>query len=313
MTANARRLWCWACLAGTLGLARPSSADDGLVLAAEQLGAPERAALVAEVEAHRRSHPEPFAAVARTASHVPELARKLRDPAPAVAAELRPLGRDALWPLIEVLTLHAPPAEGASEAQRQALGAGMLEALGVLRDPRAASVLRAAFLRGRSRAVVHAAALALGRLCDDAGVELLTERASGSGPRARSAVGGLGQCRRLKSAERLATLLREASSSATAEDAARALGYVGSSWAWRALGRARHDEALAVRDVAARALLQAYTRVPTAARPAVGRALAMVEHPATRRLATEIASGLDAAARSALDRVIARIERRREH
>jgi hypothetical protein len=310
MTLRARRLMGWALLAFALGLARPSSAADGLVLAADELGASERNKLAAEVEAHRRSRPGPFVAVARTCQHLSELGRQLRDPAPALAAELRPLGREALWPLLEVLALQAPATEGASDAQRQALGAGMLEALGVLRDARAATVLRAAFLRSRSRAVVQAAALGLGRLCDDASFALLTERASGSGVRARSAVAGLGQCRRLESAERLAALLEDAQSSPEAAAAAQALGHVGSSWAWRALGRARDAEALAAREVAARALLRGYARAPAATRPVLGRALAMVEHQATRRLAAQLASELDPEARATLDRVIARIERR---
>jgi ABC-type polar amino acid transport system ATPase subunit len=57
-------------------------------------------------------------------------------------------------------------------------------------------------------------------------------------------------------------------------------------------------------------LLRGYARLPDGARPAVARALAMVEHPATRRLVSELVSGLGPEALAKLERVVARIERR---
>jgi hypothetical protein len=304
------RIGAWAALTCVLGLARPAAAAGGLVVDAAELTAAERAQLDAGVEAYRAAHPEPFAALERTSRHLPELARKVRDPAPAVAAELRPLGQAALWPLLEALALRPPPLGGASDEQARALGAGLLEAVGVLRDPRAAPVLRAAFARSRSRAVVRAAAAALGRLCDDRSRELLGWHAARRGERALAAVRGLGQCRRRESAEQLAALLEATTEPTTAEAASEALGTIGSSWAWRALGPARADDATAIRDRALAALLLGYAQQHGAAQRAAGRALDMLEHPDTRRRARDLGGKLDPAAESALARIIARIEAR---
>jgi HEAT repeat protein len=215
-----------------------------------------------------------------------------------------------LWPLLEALALRAPPESGPREAERQALAAGMLDALGVLRDPRAAPVLRSAFDHGRSAAVVRAAARALGRLCDDTSLELLRRRAAGAGPHTLAAVGGLGPCRRLESAAELVAVLDTAADPAVAEAAAEALGVVGSSWAWRALGPGRVADANAVRQLCARALLSALRRPEARVQRTAARSLGMVEHPDTRRLGQELGTALGPEAQSLLAAVVARIERR---
>jgi hypothetical protein len=213
-----------------------------------------------------------------------------------------------------------------------ALPLALLEAIGTLRDPRARAVLRVVFERPPSEPLRRAAALGLGRLCDAQAEQLLVSasgrNADAAPPRARrpaavdariAAIAGLGHCRTMQSAtvlaDRLADAVRAAESDqnvrtegAVAVAAAEALGTLGSSWAWRALGPSRESEALRVRAVAANALLDALLWGGESTALAASRGVAMVEHPATGQWAETVAPHLPAARRAMLERVVARID-----
>ena len=125
------------------------------------------------------------------------------------------------------------------------------------------------------------AAEALGRLGTDAELQLLQNHTT-DGLR-WAALKGLGECMRLESAKTLAQLL--AQQPADADDVARALGNVASSWGWAALersGKASAAQGLDVRTVAAKALLAAYAWASPATRTVIGQSLQMAEHPDTQ-------------------------------
>jgi HEAT repeat protein len=90
---------------------------------------------------------------------------------------------------------------------------------------------------------------------------------------------GLGECRRVDCATELASVLGSASDEETAVAAARALGSIGSSWAWKALGPAMAPTAASVRETAAQALLAAFSQHGSEARAAIAKAIVMLEHP----------------------------------
>ncbi|MCC6525489.1 MAG: hypothetical protein IT373_22755 [Polyangiaceae bacterium] len=317
MSAPGRQRWsrplcrALAVLALALGLAWSGPARaDGLVAAPGDLAPAVRAELAREIAAARLREPAAFAAVAAVSGYRPERYRSFRHPAPTVTAELVALGRAALWPMLEELVFAARPRGSATDAEWEALAVGMLQAVGRLRDPRAAPAVRAAFLASRPESrVAHFAARALGDACDgdEASRSLLAEALGGA--RLRAAIAGLGQCRGLPSARLLAAALEKAVDPGDAILLAAALGAQGSSWAWRALGVERQAEGEAVRAHLSAPLGAAYFRFAGETRRALARAIRMVEHPALAAALRARRAAADAATVAEVERLIAHLER----
>ena len=275
-----KRLLGGATVAAALSLMVGAAfAQGGLAAQPGQLPAAARAALSHDIEAFRAAHPELFRAVLEVKGIRPEVYKSFRNPLPNAAPELRALGAAGLLPMLSALGFEGPRA-ALTDRERTALTAGMLEAVGMLRDPRSSVVLHAA-LEGPSKdpVVRRAAAEALGRLCGDAELALLIKHTASGDELADASIHGLGQCKRVESAKHLATLLAAAPDDATAEVAAAALGLAGSSWAWKAMGPAAEATGLAVREIAARALVEAFARRGDAARARIGKSMRLVEHP----------------------------------
>ncbi len=254
-------------------------AQGGLAAQPGQLPAVARAALIQEIDAYRVAHPELFRVVLDVEGVRPEVYTTFRNPLPNAAPELRALGPAALLPMLSALAIEGPR-RALSDRERRALTSGMLEAVGRLRDPRSTPVLRAA-LEGASKdpVVRRAAAEALGRLCGDADLALLIKHAAAGDELREASIHGLGQCKRVESARHLATTLESAADDATAVAAAGALGLVGSSWAWKAMGPAAEPTGLAVREIAARALVKAFPLRGGEVRARIGKSMLEVEHP----------------------------------
>jgi hypothetical protein len=236
-------------LLGDVAAATP--ARPGVVAA---LGSAERTQLAADVARARRESPAAFVRVRALSGVRREVYGKTRARRPEVVRELRALGADGLMPMLEVLALDGWR-DALGDEERRALESGMLRAVGLLGDRRAAPVLRAAVEQAAEEGVATEAAIALGRLCSPDEVAFLGARAQAAASssqsvqspsaqsqsqssladaaRRRAAIAGLGACRSLASAQRLATLVDDA---AVAPDAAAALTAVGSSWAWQAAG-----------------------------------------------------------------------------
>jgi HEAT repeat protein len=254
-------------------------AQGGLAAQPAQLPAAARAALTQEIEAYRLVHPELFRAVLDVEGVRPEVYTTFRNPLPNAAPELRALGQAGLLPMLSALLIEGPR-RALSDRERNALTSGMLEAVGRLRDPRSAPVLRAA-LEGTSKdpVVRRAAAEALGRLCGDADLALLIKHSAAGDELREASIHGLGQCKRVESAQHLASILDGAADDATAAAAVGALGLVGSSWAWKAMGPAAQPTGLAVREIAAHALVKAFALRGGEVRARIGKSMLEVEHP----------------------------------
>jgi hypothetical protein len=192
--------------------------------------------LAADVRAARAANPVAFNRVRDLAGIRPAVYRATRLQRPSVVRELRAMGRDALFPMLDILAVS-----GASRAltadERDTLVLASIEALGALRDRRAEPVLRGAFERMTSPDAVRAAARALGTLNGDAEVALLTAAARAAGLRQAAALEGLGVTRRIEVAPTLTAAL-DSSEEATVLGAARGLAELGSTWGQVASGHA---------------------------------------------------------------------------
>jgi hypothetical protein len=281
---------------------------DGIAVADSQIPTTERNKLWSEIEAYRATNPGIFDLVRDVQGHRPEVYKKRRNPVPYVGPELRRLKQAALLPMIEALAFQAPERGGLTEREWRALHVGLLEAVGVLRDSRAATVLQQAFANATHPEVIHAAGEALGRLCDDSSYQLLSKEVAGV--KKLGAIVGLGQCRRIDSTERLAQLLENASDEAEAAAMAEALGVAASSWAWHTYGKAAQAQGLKVRRIAATALVPAFIRHQGKTREAVRVGLTMAEYPAMAQLVRQHRHRADEPTARALDRLVVRIQKR---
>ncbi len=307
-----RSLKSIAALAVALGLTTvPALASaDGLVAKSKQISAAQRLKLKSQITKYRKAEPEVFKAVRNLQGHRPEVYRKRRNPKPNVTVELRRMGRKALLPMLEALAFDAPDRRSATDAEWQAVKVGMLHVVGELRDKRSAPILRAAFKNAGTAPVLRAAAEAMGRLCDNTSYKLLSKSASSSGAKRLAAVRGLGQCRRLASAQQLAAMLEASPADKEAIAVAESLGFVGSSWAWRTKGKKQKDKGMTIRELAATVLVPAFIDYQGKARDAAQVGLSMVEFPGTRQIVAQHRHRADKATAARLDRIVARIERR---
>ena len=285
-------------------------AADGMAAQPSQIAQDARASLAKDIEAFKLAHPEAFEALRNVQGHKPEVYQKARNPIPVVGRELRRLGPSALLPMLEALAFQAPARAGATDQEWTALTVGMLEAVGVIRDPRSGPVLRAIFEGGKANAeVLRAAAVGMGQLCGDAELSVLIKRSAAGDALRAPAIAGLGSCRRLESAKHLAGLLRVANDEATGEILGKALGRVGSSWAWKAMGPAAEKEGAAARDVATKALVDGFVRLGGSARTEIGRALLMTEHKAAPELLAKARPSVDAQTAAEIDALSAKLSR----
>ena len=300
-----------ALLGAALSLVAPMASAGGIAVEPSALGA-ERVKLEASVQKARAQNPKAFEAVRDVKGHRPEHYRNNRNPYPTASRELRGLGPAALLPMLEALALDAPPRGDLTDAEWDALAIGMMEAVGVLRDTRARPVLHAAFAaKGLRPAVLSATARALGRLGGDPELALLVKHAKAGDPLELHAVEGLGQARRLESAKHLAARLADSKDADVSRMAARSLGILGSSWAWRALGPSAEKTGLEVRRVCADALAKGMARQSTKIRTTLAESILMVQHPDTVALlgAARPAKG---SAAQAIDALIVRVERQQK-
>lgn len=285
---------------------------DGMAVKTAAIPEAARKALVQEIAAAKAANPEVFAAVRNVRGVHREVYKRFRKPAPDAERELRALGPAALLPMLEALAFEAPPRDELSDTEWTALTVGMLQTVGLLRDARSGPVLRAAFEAAAHPNVQRAAAKAMGRLCTDAELTTLVKQSSGGTIESRrlAAVEGLGECKRIESAKHLAALLAAKPDDTTAETIAAALGAVGSSWAWKAMGPAAEPTGAAIREIAAAALVGGFAR-HASPRPRFEKSLQLVEWPATPDLIARARTTADQPTREALDGLAQRIANKR--
>jgi hypothetical protein len=295
-----------------------TASADGLVAQASDLPPKERASLEQQIEAYRAKNPAAFEAVRNVNGYKPETYKKFRNPIPLVGRELRRLGEPALLPMLEALAFDVWERGDAADREWTALKVGMLEAVAHLHDGRSAPVVTAAFATAKETTVQSAAAEAVGALCRRDATMVTALAAALEGPKRLAAIDGLGQCRSPQAAQLLASELDSTTSAIEADRIARALGYLGSSWAWRALAKKEGQkggaqirrEGLEARRIASEALVRGYLRFDGKVRGAHQVGLTMVQHPEVRAIAERHRSAAQASAFAQLERVVARIEKR---
>ena len=303
-------------LFGGLLVASTASAD-GLVASAGELPDSARQQLEQAIGEHRAENPAIYQTVRNVRGYKPGFYKKQRNPIPLVGRELRRLGPEALLPMLEALAFDVWERDGATDAEWRALKVGMLEAVGAARDLRSAPVLQVAFTKDLHPDVLRAAAQSMGDICDDTSLSMLDAALSTS--KRGAAIVGLGHCRTAAAAGLLTAQLDKTKSAAEAAPAgqptlqrfiARALGFLSSSWAWRALGKSRHAEGLQVRRMASEALVRAFVRFDGRARTGARVGLTMAEHPDIRSIASLHRGAATTTVIKALDVVIHKVEKR---
>ena len=266
--------------------------------------------LAAQIAAARAAHPDVFAIVAQVKATADKLdASKRGGRVAPMARTFKQLGPDALWPMLEVLAFdgrEGPTTDGG----RLSLAVGLLEAVGVLQDGRAAPVLEAIVsVESANPVVTRAAAEAYGFLQTDAVAARLIALGRGSGPHARAVREGMGSCRRVVIARALADALAVATDVREQVELSRALGDVGNSWAWQTPAVTTRSEERDVKLTAARGLLTSYIERTGEARQAASNALLVVDSKDMPALIAAAVARGSAEQRAALQALQARLER----
>lgn len=225
---------------------------------------------------------DPRTEVRQAVLHKSALDAKARGHRAPVALYLRGMGKQALDPMLEIVSggpaAAGLPAEAVTGARRD-----LVEAIGMLRDPKAIPVVAAVLDKESDEALVRTAAEALARIgTDDAVLRLRGALARSIGVRANAILAGMGECRRESIAKLLADRLSAHPDEATARVLVRSLGSAGNAWAWKTMP-SRSEEA-AVRAVAARALVDAFVRYDGEVRAAASNALMVVDDASTPAL-----------------------------
>ncbi|PKN35586.1 MAG: hypothetical protein CVU63_17745 [Deltaproteobacteria bacterium HGW-Deltaproteobacteria-20] len=276
-----RNAFWMGALAATVAWSAHAHAD-GAVIPSSRLSEATRSELRAWIAEARLAHPESFERLTWVARHLPELDATKRGRYPVVTPALRAQGRDGLLPMLEVIVFDAQPRGELSNDTWTAWQAALVESVGALRDERSAPVLEAVLHDPQaSPMVARAAAAALAKLETDAVAKTLIAMSRTTGPRRQAALFGMGHCRRTAVAQRLAEALGRTTEPEDIRLIAHALGNVASAWAWKGRDLRHPKEEAAVREMAAQALVAKLPRVPHDVRPALIKAVLVVDHPST--------------------------------
>lgn len=228
----------------------------------------------------RVDHPSAFDGIARIRADMTELDIAKTGRFAVVGPFLQHLGDGAVPAMVERLVIGDEALTELGPDALQAWRIGLLDALGKLRDNRAAAVLEAV-CRNEDTDIMTltAAASALARLETDESAAVLLELANEPAERGHAVLAGMGHCRRLAVTRRLADALPHQTDPARHRDVARSLATAANGLVWRS-GLARHrEEGAELREIAARVLFEDYTARPDAFRHALLTALLVVDHP----------------------------------
>lgn len=273
---------------------------DGIGVQARHLKAKDRTALKSEVTKARAQSAAVFAKVAEAPKLAVEADQMKRGRAASIMLPLQALGKDALFPMLEMLALNGPTRGKMTDSSWTTLRVGLIEAVGLIRDTRANPVLNAILDRETDFEVVRAAAEALGRIGDDASAKKLARLATTNNPKQAAVVSALGECRRTVAASALAKLTN------TKDEAqllvvAKSLGAVGNAWAWQTPDVSKTGEGAQVRAIAARALMRVFLENTGYVRSKAERALLVVNDPSTPKLVAAAKQSANADQSRALD------------
>lgn len=295
------KLWVSLAAAGLVMAALTGTAQaDGIGVQSRHLKVKDRTALKVEVQKARAQNAAVFAKVAEAPKLAVEADQASRGRAASITLPLHALGKDALFPMLEMLALDGPARGKMNDTSWTTLRVGLIEAVGLVRDTRATPVLAAILDRESDFEVVRAAAEALGRIGDDASAKKLARLATTNNPKQAAVVSALGECRRTVAANALAKLT-SSSDEAQLLAVVKSLGTVGNAWAWETPDVSKTGEGLQVRAIAARALMGVFVKSTGYVRSKAERALLVVNDPATPSLIAAARQGASADLSRALD------------
>jgi len=295
------KLWVSLALAGLVMVALSGNARaDGIGVQSKHLKAKDRVALKADVAKARLANASVFTKVAEAPKLAIEADQLKRGRAASITLPLSALGKDALFPMLEMLALDGPSRGAMNDSSWTTLRVGLIEAVGLIRDTRATPVLNAILDRENDFEVVRAAAEALGRVGDDASAKKLARLAVTNNPKQAAVVSALGECRRTTAANALAKLT-STTDEAQLLTVVKSLGTVGNAWAWQTPDIAKTGEGAQVRAVAARALMGVFVKNGGYMRSKAARAILVVNDPATPALIAAAKQGANADVSRALD------------
>ncbi|MFW5738789.1 MAG: HEAT repeat domain-containing protein [Myxococcota bacterium] len=279
------KLRCMAVCVATLSLHLVSfdTRAQGVVLSPAELEAPVRARLETAIARAKQRHPEAFVRVRNLRGHRPETYRRYRNQRPNVMPELQVLGEGGAWALIDAVAFTSLQRGNATQEEWSAVREGLLLALGDHALSEAGVVLREVFDRSREAGELRAAAISLGKRGGAEDRRALLAGLRRGGQSRNAALWGLRHVRRPEVVDAVAPLLGDADEH-TARLAARALGYVGSSWAWKTGNAGKASDEMPIRTRCAQVLLEAFVQRAGEVRKQVARSLAMVEHPDMRAM-----------------------------
>jgi HEAT repeats len=283
------------------------AAPPGTQGAAFRMPAQPFADLRRDVVQARAADPRPFAMVNDIVTFAPEVNAHARARRAPIALYLAKLGPSAVLPVLEKLAIDAP--RGLTTQSAPILRRDLIEAVGLLHDPRGLPVLSAIIDdETEDEETTRTATEAIARIgTDEAASKLVASLAGARDARARAIVAGMGECRRLLVTEAAAERLRVTTDDATARVAARALGRAGNAWAWRTM--ADRSEEARIRETAARALVEAFARRNGEERTAAANALLVVDAPETPALIAAAKKGAIPDTVKALEGLAARFAR----
>lgn len=286
-------------------LASAHAAPRGAVLSPSDLEASYRTVLVERIGKARAERPAAFRNVDDVLSAVPELDRRKRGRFATISRELAALGPDALMPMLERLAVDGPARGKLTDTAWLTLRMGLIEAVGMRRDPVAVPVLWKIYEQESDYYVVRSAAEALGRIGTDDAAAALIKLARTRGPKQLAVLSAIGDCRRTVVARGLEEFLRSSPEYEATRLAIRALGDVGNSWAWETPAVKKTGEGAVVRSTAAKALVDAFARHhrDEVLRIAAQKALLVVADPATPGMIEAAKSGADPRLAARLDQL----------
>ncbi|WP_169927743.1 HEAT repeat domain-containing protein [Labilithrix luteola] len=260
--------------------------------------------LRAEISRGRTADAGSFHAVNDLVARSKTIDARARGGKAAISHALAKLGPTAVMPMIELLAFDGPA--GLPVEQSPAVQRDLVEALGLLRDPRAMPVLGKMLERDADFTTTRTVAEAIARMdTDEASQKLVSSLATSSGERAKAILAGMGMCHKTVVTQTLAARLAARPDDATAILVVKSLGHAGNAWGWKTLAD-RTDEN-EVRGAAAKALVDAYVTYTGSAREAAAKALLVVDAPNTSSLIQNAKSSASPEARTALDALATRV------
>ncbi len=241
-----------------------------------------QAAARREIAAARGSSPGAFAAVAAVRDQLSTIDAKKRGRFAPIARRLNAIP-NATWALVSAIVFDGAVEASLPRSAKVAWQAGLVEALGSLRDLKTEAVLTAVVrLQGLEPEVARSAAEGLGRLGTDSAAATLIALASTPGPRRAALLAGVGACRRVAMAEFLSRQLATTSVEAEQRALVKALSVLGNAWALETpSGALVKTEVQALRAIAAGALVKFYATSSEPLRQQAFDAVLIVNAPET--------------------------------